>query len=867
MNFTQHAYEGRLHRLFEEARRTDRADQEAFLQRVCPNDETLRRQLSRALDRYEAPVASQAETVSSLFGPMTPEQLPHRYIGKKFGRYRLRSYIGMDDLGIRYEAKDTVLGIQVGLKALREVRHQDAVLMALLREKTDLLCTLAHPHIVPLFAFREDLPIPALLTAAPEGVGLPDHLEAHGPLPWTVAVPLFIQLLDAVAYAQDQGLHTPELLPTDLLLTEDETGRPVMLIRDYGLPKRPFADRLLLQEDVAFPPLAYRAPEYLQDHPRLDARTDLYTLGVVYYQMLTGTLPWANPTDPNALAEAIRTGDTLPIDQQGLALPEALVAVITKALAPDPEARYAHPEALREALETIPLVSASDPMPAAPQEALPASAPDTPDAPAEPEPVALDIPAETEPVALETPDTDAPPAEKEPPEELDLLAPTQPAYEAETLAETDADQGPSDTPVDEEEAWTPPADEVEEDTWMPPEGDQAEEDAWTPPEGDGATVVLPAYETAESGLSALEGDGAQFEPTDMPLASAPATPVLEAPPQTQSRAVEAVEEALAVQARVPEQPAPEPEPELAEAEVEVENPIVIPFVHPRSPKPDLEPPARQHPGRWLLWAGLALLLVLAGLLVWWLFAGNPDPAPAPTTTVSQPIQKAALGTTAEAALPVPAPVQQAPDLMLLVETGFNRTPGRAASRRVAPPVVQTEETGVPATAALSALTQPIPLLDFNPGPPALSSSPALQEATFIPLPATDLPQPASETVASDVVLPDDAPKDARAAAESPQTGIYVPPDQMPQVIGGDAVIARRVSYPADALEAGIEGTVRVRFVVDENGNVQVPSVVKPLMDSLDREALRVVRSLTFQPGLVDGQPVKVMMVKAVHFRR
>jgi protein TonB len=118
-------------------------------------------------------------------------------------------------------------------------------------------------------------------------------------------------------------------------------------------------------------------------------------------------------------------------------------------------------------------------------------------------------------------------------------------------------------------------------------------------------------------------------------------------------------------------------------------------------------------------------------------------------------------------------------------------------------------------------------------------------------PAQDLPPP---------------PPEEEEEEEEPEPEVFVVVENMPELIGGLASIQKDINYPEIARKAGVEGRVIVQFVVDEQGNVQDPVVVRGIGAGCDEEALRVVRQAKFQPGKQRGKPVKVKMSLPITFR-
>jgi protein TonB len=102
--------------------------------------------------------------------------------------------------------------------------------------------------------------------------------------------------------------------------------------------------------------------------------------------------------------------------------------------------------------------------------------------------------------------------------------------------------------------------------------------------------------------------------------------------------------------------------------------------------------------------------------------------------------------------------------------------------------------------------------------------------------------------------------------EEPEPEIFVVVEQMPELIGGLEDLQKRIKYPEIAKKAGVEGTVFLQFVVDENGNVMDPAVVKGIGAGCDEEALRAIRTAKFKPGKQRGKPVRVRFSLPVRFR-
>ncbi|MDZ7772269.1 MAG: TonB family protein [Balneolaceae bacterium] len=110
------------------------------------------------------------------------------------------------------------------------------------------------------------------------------------------------------------------------------------------------------------------------------------------------------------------------------------------------------------------------------------------------------------------------------------------------------------------------------------------------------------------------------------------------------------------------------------------------------------------------------------------------------------------------------------------------------------------------------------------------------------------------------------PPSANRKDEEDEPDYFEAVEQMPQPIGGMKAIHDRIRYPREALRADIEGTVHLKFYVNENGEVEDPEVVRGLPGGCNEEALRVIKNTRFTPGMQRGRPVKVLMGQAIHFR-
>lgn len=254
-------------------------------------------------------------------------------------RYRIEEVLGEGRTGTLYRARDTALDRLVVVKVLREDLARDEELLGRLRRAAARAAGLAHPQVVSLYD--------AHLTAAPfylvreyvPGDSLQKRLSPG--LAWPVPEALRIAegLCEALAYGHQRGLVHGDLRPANILLTE--AGEPKLA--DFGMAEALRLPHLALSE------AAYLSPEQVQERA-LEPASDLYSLGVILYEMLAGRVPFMAET-PLAVGLKHVTEPPEPLHLHRPDVPPAVEQVVLKLLAKDPTDRPASAEAARDALE------------------------------------------------------------------------------------------------------------------------------------------------------------------------------------------------------------------------------------------------------------------------------------------------------------------------------------------------------------------------------------------------------------------------------------------------------------------------------------------------------------------------------------
>jgi serine/threonine-protein kinase len=287
----------------------------------------------------------------------------------QIGRYTLQAEIGRGGMATVYRAYDPRFKREVAIKVLpREFLH-DPTFRARFEREAQTIAALEHPAIVPVYDYGEDADQPYLVMRLMAGGSLAERLE-RGPLTLQETASILSRLAPALDRAHALGIIHRDLKPGNILFDRD--GNPY--ISDFGLAKLTQSATQLSQTGVMGTP-AYMSPEQARGDKQIDGRTDLYALGAILYQMLTGRLPYEADT-PMGLAFKHVTEPPPRLQDARPDLPAACDAVISRAMAKDPDQRFTTAGSLMTALEGS-LDSQAGPGPRTPGATLLPAAPAT----------------------------------------------------------------------------------------------------------------------------------------------------------------------------------------------------------------------------------------------------------------------------------------------------------------------------------------------------------------------------------------------------------------------------------------------------------------------------------------------------------
>src|SRR5688500_4408875 len=271
-------------------------------------------------------------------------------------------------MGIVYKAKDRRLKRHVAIKLLPpELAYRSEIRSRFLRE-AETAAQLSHPHIVPIYSVDEVDGLVYFVMSCIEGDNLGKRIHDRGPLPIEDVRRILAEVADALAYAHARGVVHRDIKPDNILLDRDEDRA---LVTDFGIARAIIegSDARLTATGMAIGTPAYMSPEQSAGDREIDGRSDLYSLGVVAYQMLAGELPFQATSTPAMLVKHL-SERPVPIDQRRPDCPPDLATIVMRLLEKEPSNRFASASELEGTLRgEIPL----PPLPSA-VSARPASA-------------------------------------------------------------------------------------------------------------------------------------------------------------------------------------------------------------------------------------------------------------------------------------------------------------------------------------------------------------------------------------------------------------------------------------------------------------------------------------------------------------
>src|SRR5215475_4425229 len=284
---------------------------------------------------------------------------PDPFIGRDIlnGQFQILQKIGSGGMGAVYKASQPEMNRMVGVKILHPKLANRKDLVSRFRREARAMSHLQHPNTVKVFLYGElDDGSLYIVMEYLEGKNLNQVVRKEGPLPVERAVPVLIQVCGALQEAHLQGIVHRDLKPENIFLSTNGGLKDFPKVLDFGLAKvterelRP-GSIMLTQEGMVFGTPEFMSPEQAQGKT-LDARSDIYSLAVILYEVLTGKLPF-DAKSPMEYIQMHVTRPPIPLDERipGKHFPRGLGIALLKAMEKVPEKRYTNAADFAQALK------------------------------------------------------------------------------------------------------------------------------------------------------------------------------------------------------------------------------------------------------------------------------------------------------------------------------------------------------------------------------------------------------------------------------------------------------------------------------------------------------------------------------------
>ncbi len=264
--------------------------------------------------------------------------------GTRLGRYQIRSLLGRGGMSEVYRALDSKLGREVAIKVLPRQLARDPEYRIRFQREARAIAALSHANIVKIYDLGRDRGLTFAVTELLDGESLRDRLES-GPLVWTEASRICAMVADGLATAHAEGLVHRDIKPGNIFLCSSGAAR----ILDFGLVRIVSVAGHPLSDNAPTPSaptsagkilgtVGYMSPEQVRGE-KADARSDLFSLGCVLHELISGRSPFSRTTAVETMAAVLAENPPL-LAGIGLAMPRRLSRVVERCLAKDPEERF-----------------------------------------------------------------------------------------------------------------------------------------------------------------------------------------------------------------------------------------------------------------------------------------------------------------------------------------------------------------------------------------------------------------------------------------------------------------------------------------------------------------------------------------------
>lgn len=270
-----------------------------------------------------------------------------KYVGKRLdGRYELQELIGVGGMATVYKAYDTIDDKIVAVKILKEEFLGNDDFIRRFKNESKAIAVLSHPNIVKVFDVSFGDRIQYIVMEYIDGITLKEYIEHQKVINWKEAVHFTVQILEALEHAHEKGVVHRDIKPQNIILLQDGTIK----VTDFGIARLTTSETRTMT-NTAIGSVHYIAPEQARGD-LTDGKADIYSVGVMLYEMLTGKLPFEAESAVSVAIMQLQT-EPSPLRDINEEIPEGLEEITLKAMRKDPAQRYETAAKMLEAIETF----------------------------------------------------------------------------------------------------------------------------------------------------------------------------------------------------------------------------------------------------------------------------------------------------------------------------------------------------------------------------------------------------------------------------------------------------------------------------------------------------------------------------------
>src|SRR5436309_4879128 len=346
--------------LFQSAVERAPAERAAFLDEACRGDESLRREVGSLLTSHERSENFIELPAFEVAPELVTSERTNTLVGKLIGHYRIESLVGVGGMGEVYLARDERLGRKAALKLLPDSLTTDETQLGRFKNEARTASALNHPNILTVYEIGAEGNVQFIATEFIEGVTLraalaSERMSAHR------ALEIAVQVASALAAAHDAGVVHRDIKPENIMLRPDGYAK----VLDFGIAKLTAQRRasddhrvettalLQTRPGLVLGTAHYMSPEQARGQ-KVDARSDIWSLGVVLYEIVTGNPPFRGETPSDCIA-AILTTEPASLSSISPDVPAKLESILQKALRKKTDERY---QTIKEMLAELRILKA-----------------------------------------------------------------------------------------------------------------------------------------------------------------------------------------------------------------------------------------------------------------------------------------------------------------------------------------------------------------------------------------------------------------------------------------------------------------------------------------------------------------------------